>query len=112
MSNPTYFFVWSQGASQARLEGKFASEFANASVEQATPLATLGGLYWFVEVPGYEDQRAARSGMHVLSTEEIAAAMDGGHAARAISGPFRTREEAERSFERYWEMGLSDDDDD
>ena len=80
----------------------------NASVEQATPLTTLGGLYWFVEVPGYEDRRAARSGMHVLSTEEIAVVMDSGHVAKAISGPFRTREEAERSFERYWEMILGD----
>ncbi len=35
--------------------------------------------------------------------------MDGGHKPRAISGPFSTREAAERSFERYWEMILDND---
>lgn len=111
MSNPTYFFTRSSSTSRDPLDGKFAAASADALAEKATPLAGLGGLYWFVEVPGYDDRRAARRGMHVMSTEEIGLVMDQGYNAKAISGPFRAREEAERSFEDYWETLLGDYDD-
>lgn len=110
MSIPTYFFARSPSTTADPLEGKFASKSPDGSVEEATTLRTLRGLYWFVEVPGYAVPTASRSGMHVLSTEEIAVVMDMGHAARAISGPFTTPEEAERSFEGYWTTVLGDDD--
>lgn len=109
MSNPTYFIIQSPGRGADPLEGKYASGSEKASAEQATPLSDLRGLYWLVQVPGYKEQRTARSGLHVLSTEEIATVMDDGYIAKAISGPFRMREEAELSFERYWEMVLGDD---
>lgn len=48
---------------------------------------------------------------NVLSTEDIAVVMDGGRQPMAVSGPFPTREAAEESFERYWEMILGHDDD-
>lgn len=109
MSIPTYFYARSPSTTGDPLDGKFASLSADASAHDVRALSTLRGLYWFVDVPGYCDRSAGRSGMHVLSTEEIAVVMDSGYVARAISGPFRTREEAERSFEDYWEMILGDD---
>ncbi len=102
MSKATYFFKASPSAGSHPLEGKFASTSPDGggSSEDATPLEGLAGLYWFVEVPG--EHKA-------LSTEEIAAVMDAGRQVRAISGPFPTRDDAERSLERYWEM-MGDDD--
>jgi len=44
-----------------------------------------------------------------LSTEEVVVVMDSGRRVRAISGPFRTRVEAEQSLERCWEMIMDDD---
>lgn len=113
MSKITYFLSASRSAGGEPFEGKFASESATAdcSDKNSTPLTSLAGLYWFVEAPRYEDRATARAGLHVLSTEETAILMDRGHQVTAIDGPFRTREEAEESFERYWEMILDHDDD-
>jgi hypothetical protein len=104
MSKATYFFRSSPRARDHPLEGKFASVSPDAqgSPRDATPLENLGGLYWFVEMPGEHK---------TLSTEEIAEVMDVGRRVRAISGPFPTRDDAERSLERYWEMMMSDDGD-
>ena len=95
-----HFFVRSRGASP--LDGKFVSK--STSVDEAVPLSDLPARYWFVDVPGYRNAQKMRTEMDVLSTEEIAALMDEGRAVRAVRGPFQTRDEAERSFERYWEM--------
>jgi hypothetical protein len=106
MSRPTYFFSRSQGTRKDPLEGKFASSESpstQAPAEEAVPLSTFAGLYWFVELDGKHE---------ALSTEEVANAMDGGGTVRATSGPFPTREEAAQSLERYWEMSMDDDDDD
>ena len=113
MSNPTFFVVVLPRSSADPLEGKLASDrpSAETSGAQTTPLRTYAGMFWFAEVPGYEDRVRARRGYHVLSTEEIAVLIDSGYGAKAINGPFGTRDEAERSFERYWEMILDHDDD-
>ena len=98
------FFVRSRGASP--LDGKFVSK--STSVDEAVPLSELPARYWFVDVPGYRNAERMRTGMDVLSTEEVAALMDEGRAVTAVRGPFQTRGEAEQSFERYWEMTSED----
>jgi hypothetical protein len=104
MIKPTYFFARPRGGAKDPLEGKFTSSKPpnlQAGAEAAIPLKTLAGLYWFVELAA--EHKA-------LSTEEIAVAMDSGRRARAISGTFPTREEAEQSLERYREMIMNHDD--
>ncbi|HTG01412.1 MAG TPA: hypothetical protein VK654_12605 [Nitrospirota bacterium] len=104
MGKVTYFFAQTPNAGKHPFDGKFASASADAKVsdKNVTPLSSLAGLYWFVEVPGEHK---------TLSTEEIAAVMDGGGRLRAISGPFPTRDAAEQSLERYWEMITNNGDD-
>jgi hypothetical protein len=105
MSRATYFFARSPGADTDPLDGKFASPESpgtQAAAEDAVPLRSFAGRYWFVDLQGAHK---------ALSTEEVADALDNGLTARAISGPFPTRHEAAESLERYWEM-LTDEDDD
>ena len=104
MSTSMYFSARSQSTGKDPLEGKFAcsqSPSDKGAVEEAIPLSRFAGQYWFVEL--------RRSEHKALSTEEVASALSSGATARSISGPFPTREEAERSLERYWEM-INDDD--
>jgi hypothetical protein len=113
MSKPTCFFQKFPGEGVDPLEGRFAADTPNVlrPDEEDRPLRTFAGQFCFVELKGELkcQGRKNRSGLHVFSTEGIAIAMDSGRQPKAISGPFNTREAAEQSFERFWEMILDDD---
>ena len=108
----TYFFTGSPRSGENCLEGKYASkrpvpEDTSAPDTDAVPLERFAGQYWWVEVSEgrnnlYEDK--------VLSTSEIANALDRGARVTASRGPFCSREVAEQRMEIYWEaiMGYDD----
>jgi hypothetical protein len=105
MSKSTYFFTRSEHDDANPLEGKFASSHPpdeGTADGEAEPLSQFVGQYWFVELPG---------GKHkAMSTEEVGNTLREGRTARSISGPFSTREEADQSLERYWEMIMDNED--
>lgn len=109
----TYFFVYPGASGKDRLEGKYASyrpprEDQSVSEEGIVPLRRYVGQYWWIEL--HEGNK--KGGLHkVLSTEQIAEAMDHGDRVVAIRGPYPSLKEASDRMEDYWEAIMGNDDD-
>ena len=109
----TYFFIQQGVSGKDRLEDKYAcwhplGENQSVAEEGVVPLRRYAGQYWWVEM--YEENR--KGGEHkVLSTEQIAEALDCGAGVVAIRGPYCSLKEASDRMEDYWETIMGGDDD-